>query len=146
MGVVHLLREHATDSSRVRQRPQQHVGGPAPGGVPPFEPVPLDLLTSRVVDLDGVAALHAAASLAVRAKSGEADLACKGGIALHIAETLHFVMKGRGPDVRIVGEARRQIVGERFERIGTRARTDAWCPRPVQIGADRLAVAVETRS
>jgi hypothetical protein len=45
--------------------------------MPAFEPVPLDLLAGRVVDLDRVAALHPRARLAVRAEPSEAYLAGK---------------------------------------------------------------------
>jgi len=75
----------------------------------------------------------------VRAKSGEANLTSEGGIALGISETLDLVMERGGPDVRIVGEARDEVVDERLERIRARSRPDSRCPRPVQIRPDRLS-------
>ena len=60
MGLIHRLGEHAADPARVRQRAQQHVGGAAPGCPAALEPVPLDLVTRRMFDLDGQASLDAA--------------------------------------------------------------------------------------
>ena len=47
----HLLAEHAPETARVRQRADQHERRLAPRGVMQLEPVPLDLLPGRVLDL-----------------------------------------------------------------------------------------------
>ena len=121
VGLVHLLGQHAADLARVRQRAQQHVGRRSPRSVAALEPVPLDLLARRMVDLDGVAALDPGAGLAVRPEPGQAHLAGEGGVAQRIAEPPDLVIEGRGPDVRIVDEPRRQVLGERLERVGRRS-------------------------
>lgn len=47
----HLLAEHGAPAAGVRQRANQDVGRLAPGRVGQLEPVPLDLLPGRVIDL-----------------------------------------------------------------------------------------------
>ena len=91
-------------TARVGQGAEQHIGRPAPGGVAAFEPVPLDLLARRVVDLDGVAALHPVAGLAVGSEPCRPHLADEARVAERVSETLDLVIEGRGPDVRVVGE------------------------------------------
>ena len=45
--------------------------------------------------------------------------------------------------MRIVDEPRRQVLGERLERVGRRSGPDAGNARPVDVGPDRLAVPAE---
>ena len=125
MGLVHLLGQHAAHLARVRQRAQQHVGRRSPRSVAALEPVPLDLLAGRMVDLDGVAALDARAGFAVRPEPGQPHLADEARVAQRIAEPADLVIEGRGPDVRVVDEPRRQVLVERLERVGRRAGPDA---------------------
>ena len=120
VGLVHLLGQHAAHLGRVRQRAQQHVGRRAPRSVAPLEPVPLDLLTRWVLDLDGVAALDPRAGFAVRPEPGQPHLTDEGGIAQRITEAPHLVIEGRGPDVRVIDEPRNQVLGERLERVRRR--------------------------
>ena len=70
MGLVLGLGEDAPELARARQRAHQQMGVVAPGGLGQLDPVPLDLLARRVLDLDGGPALDAVARLAVRAQAG----------------------------------------------------------------------------
>jgi hypothetical protein len=58
MSLVHRLREHSAGATRVRKRPQEHIGRLSPRGLAPFEPVPLDLFAGGVIDLDRLAAFY----------------------------------------------------------------------------------------
>ena len=55
--------------------------------------------------------------LAVRAESGQADLADEARVAERVAEPADLVIEGRGPDVRVVDEPGRQVLDERLERV-----------------------------
>ncbi len=55
-------------------------------------------------------------------------LADEARVAQRIAEPPDLVIEGRGPDVRIVDEPRRQVLGERLERVGRRSGPDAGNP------------------
>ena len=58
MGLVHRLSKHSPGAPQMRQRVEQHVRRRLPRELYAARPVPLDLLSSGVVDLDGLAALH----------------------------------------------------------------------------------------
>ena len=140
VGLVHLFGQHAAHLARVRQRAQQHVGRRSPRRVAPLEPVPLDLLARRMIDLDGVASLDPRAGLAVRPESGQAHLAGKGWVAQGIAQPPDLVIESGRPHVRVVDEPGRQVREERLERVGRRLGPDAGDPLPVDVGPDGLSV------
>ena len=52
MAEGHLLAEHGPEAAGVRQRADQHERRLAPRGDRQLQPVPLDLLAGRVIDLD----------------------------------------------------------------------------------------------
>ena len=112
MGLVGGGTDDAAGAARARQRTEQHVGGPAPGGLTALEPVPLDLVAGRVLDLDGVPAGHARARLAVGPQADQADLASEGGIAAGVTELADLVEKRARPYVRVVDEPGRQVRDE----------------------------------
>ena len=87
--------------------------------------------------------LDAVTGLAVRPESGQPHLAGEARVAQRIAEPDDLVIEGRGPDVRVVDEPRRQVLGERLERVRRRSGPDAGDPLPVDVGPDRLAVPAE---
>jgi hypothetical protein len=93
-----------------------------------------------MVDLDGVAPLHAMAGLAVRAEPGQADLANEARIAERVAEPPDLVEERGGPDVRVVGEAGHEVVDERCQWVRPRSRSHTGLPPPSEIGTDRLSI------
>ena len=93
------------------------IGRAGEGGSAPLEPVPLDLVARRVEDLDGVSAHHAMTGLAVGSQASEADLTGERRVARLVAEAPDLVMEGGSPDVRVIGEAKRQVVAIGLEGI-----------------------------
>ena len=132
------------DPARVRQRAQQHVRGAAPRRPAPLEPVPLDLLARRVVDLDRVAALHPRARLAVRPQAAaggpgaRTSGSCAGSRARRPRRT---ATSPTDAGHRRTGPGCRPRTA-RADRAPTRG-PDTGLAVAVQIGADRLAVALE---
>ena len=79
----------------------------------------------------------------MRPEPGQPHLAHEARVAQRIAEPFHLVIEGRRPHVRIVDEPRRQVFGERLERVWRRLGPDSRDPLPVDVGPDRLAVSAE---
>src|SRR5450756_2524336 len=77
-----------------------------------------DLVARRMLDLDRGPAADAGATLAVRPQAVLADTPGERRIAAGIAERHDLVEERRQPEVRVVGEARREVRDERFERVG----------------------------
>ena len=109
----------------------------------PLEPVPLDLFASGMVDLDRLSTLYPRARLAVRAQAGQADLAGEAHIRAAVTEDDDLVVERRGPQVRVVGKARRDVGAVVGKSIRPRRATNTRSSFAGQIGADRLAVTVE---
>src|SRR5215211_2325009 len=118
MGLVRARGDHPTGPAGMGQCPQQHVADTAPRGAPPLEPVPLNLLTRWVGDLDRVPLTDTVTRLAVRTQSANAQLAHEARIAPPIAQRHHLVEQRRGPHMRIIDEAGLQVRDEPFQRIG----------------------------
>ncbi len=144
MGLVLGRRQGAAPATGVRERTDQQVRVLAP---PPvlrrvrqLEPVPLGLLTRRMLDRRVRPALRRRARLAVRPQTPGAELAGEGRIRPVVAEPGDLVEQGHRPQVRILGEACTDIVDERLERIGFGGLAFAGDPAAGQVGADGLAV------
>jgi len=120
MGLVHRLAQHLAGPPRVRQGAEQAIGRAAPRGPAALGPVPLNFLAARMLDLDGLAALHPRARLAVRAQAGGAQLPGEARICAGIPEREDLVVEGARPQVRIVSEPGLHVVGERHQRVGPR--------------------------
>jgi hypothetical protein len=142
VGLVGGLGQHAPDPSGVRQAAKQHVRGATPRRPAALEPVPLQLRTRWVVDLDRGPAAHPCARLAVWAQLVGAQLAGEAHIAQAVAEPAHLVVQGAGPDVRVVGEPSGQVVGERRQRVSHRAAPPGLA-LAIDIRADRLGITVK---
>jgi hypothetical protein len=124
----------------VRQRPDQHVRGPAPRRAGQIRPVPLQLLARRVVQLGGLAAGDAGARLAAGPQPVGAQRAGEARVAAPVAQRDHLLIQRGCPHVAVLTKARGHIVEVGGEHI--RRRTSAL-PRGAlagQIRADRLWV------
>src|SRR5450756_1943281 len=106
-------RDDTPDAARIRQGAEEDVRGAAPGRPAALEPVPLDLVARRVLDLDRGPAADTGATLAVRPEAVLADAPGERRIAAGIAERHDLVEERRQPEVRVVGEARREVRDER---------------------------------
>ena len=93
-----------------------------------------------MADLDGVAALHAPARLAVRSQAPQADLADKARVAEGVPEWDHLVIESACPDVTVVGEPKPDIVLDDGQRVGLLVAAHARLAFSVQIAPDGLAV------
>jgi hypothetical protein len=141
--LVEGLGQHTTRAGRVRQCSEQHVRGAAPRRSAPFEPVPLDLLARRVLDLDGVAALHAPACLAVRPQPTLADLAHEAGVAPLVTERGDLDEQRRRPKMWVIAEPGPDVALEVGQRVRHRGHPGARLTVAVQVRADRLAVTLQ---
>jgi hypothetical protein len=140
MRLVVGLGEPDPEPARMRQRADQHVGLRTPGRVVELEPVPLDLLTRRVLDIDMRPAVARRARLAVRAQLSIAQLAGEGLVAPAIAERCDLVEQRRRPHVLIVGEPLAHVRLEAIERVRLVVGAQAGLPFAGQVGPNRLAV------
>jgi hypothetical protein len=133
----HPLADHRAQAAREGQRADEDVGGLAPRRLGELQPVPLDLLAGLVDQLHGRAVPAGAARLAARAQPLSAQRAHERHIRTLESE-LGDLAKQHGPvDVRVVGQARDQVVAERLQT--TRRRL---ADRPVngEVLAHRLAI------
>jgi hypothetical protein len=93
MRLVGRLGQHAPDPPRGRQAAKQHLCGAAPRRPATLQPVPLQLRTWRLVDLDRGLAASPCARLAVWAQLVDAQLASEAHLAQAVAEPAHLVVQ-----------------------------------------------------
>src|SRR5262249_9956810 len=137
------LGEDRAHLARMRERPHQQVRFPAPGRLLELEPVPLDLLARRVLDLDRGPPLDPGAGLAARPEAAPADLADEGDVAARVAQRCDLVVERRAPQVRVLDQPLAHVRLEAGEVNGDRAAAHPRYPLPAQVGADRLPVTPE---
>src|SRR5690348_3795426 len=105
MRLVLRLRDHTARLAGVRQGPVEQVDLVIPGRTRQLHPVPLDLLTGLVDDLDrGPVTAPARARLATRPQPPTAHFTGEGDVALLVAERADLVVKRAGPDVRVLAQ------------------------------------------
>ncbi len=142
--LIHRRTQPAAPPARVRQRPHQQVGASAPppvrGRVGQIDPVPLGLLTGRVLDHRDRPPRRRSARLTRRAQATDAQLAGQRRIREPVAQLEQLVVERGGPQVRVLGQPRRAVDRERLERIRRRAGTKPGLTVAVEIGADGLTV------
>ncbi len=143
MGLVHRGGQHTTHPARVGQGAQQDVGRAAPGRPASLEPVPLDLLTRRMGDLDGQASGDPVTGLAVGPQAVGPHRTHEGRVAARVVERDDLVIEGGEPEMRVVAEAGSQVRHERLDGVGCAAASGSGLAFPADIGADGLAVALE---
>ena len=97
----------------------------------------------RMLDLDRQAAPDPLTRLAVGPQGMGPHAAHERGVAARVAERDDLVVEGREPEVRVVTEAGPQVRDERLDGIGRAATSDTRAAFAADIGADRLAVALE---
>ena len=127
----------------MRQRAEQHVGRPAPGGPAALEPVPLNLLAGRMLDLDGVPALHPRHASQC-GRSPRSRLAGEARVAERCSRAGPPRHRGRWP--RRGGSSTnrsRTYSSTTAQRVGDRRPAHPGLAFAVQIGPDGLAVATQ---
>lgn len=120
--------------------PSSTYAVPPPRRGPPLEPVPPDLLTRRMRDLDRLPAGHPRAGLAVRPQPGPPQLPGETDIRQPVAQRHHLIEQRVGPQVRIIGEPRRKVGRKRCQWVGLRGHPAAGLPFPGQVGRHSLMV------
>ncbi len=108
-----------------------------------LHPVPLHLLTRRVLDHRVVAAPAGLAGLAVRAQPVRAQPAGERRIRPVEPQPPGLVEQRGRPHVRVVPQPLAQVGGERPERVLTAARALPGDPAAGQVGAHGLAVTIK---
>ncbi len=141
--LVHPRGELGAEPARVREHPHQYVDLLPPGGVAKFQPVPLDLLTRRMLYLGGRLSLYPLAGAAVRAQRPIAQLADEGRVALRVAQLLGFVVERGSPEMGIVVKALAQVGFELLEAVLSGPATLTDLAFSLQMGPHRLAVAAQ---
>ena len=116
---------------------------PVPGRVRQLHPVPLHLLTRRVLDHRVVPAHRGLAGLAVRAQPVRAQPSGERWIGPVEPQPLRLVEQRGRPHMRVVTQPLRQVGRERVERVLTAARALPGDPAAGQVGADGLAVTIK---
>ena len=139
----HLLAQRAAEASRVRQRPDQREARLAPGHVlgRELQPVPLDLLARRVLDLDRhpiAAALPA--DLTWRPQLKPPQLAHQRRIGAIETGVDELTKQHRRLQVLVVREARLDVGAERLQAARRRRPADQRTARRGKVLAHRLAV------
>src|SRR5680860_1102416 len=114
-----------------------------PGPVGELQPVPLDLLAGRVVDLDRRSAPDPGACLAMRAKGAAAQLAGEDLVAALVAEGAKLVVERRRPQVGILAQALPDVRLERGEVVGHGGPALAGAAGAGQVGPDRAAITAQ---
>ena len=132
MGLIGRLGEPAPEPTRVRQRPDQHIGLVAPRRVGQLEPVPLDLLPSGVLDVHMGPAVRRLAGFAVRAQLPVPKLAGERLIRPVEPERGDFIEQRRRPHVRVIGEPLAHVGLEPIEWVLT-----STLPHPGSRSPDR---------
>ena len=94
-------------------------------------------------DFDRVPADHPRTGLAARAEPGHPHLAHEARVTQPVAELDDLVVERGAPDVRVVGEAGREVGDEALERVGLASPADAGLAFTAQVIPDRLAVPAE---
>lgn len=112
----------------------------APGTAPP---VPLGLLTGRVVDHRDRAALGRPARLAGRAQATHPQLTGHGRVGPGEPQVGHLVHQRGRPQVRVLGQPGGAVGHERLEQVRARAGSLPSDTVAVGVGADGLAVTAE---
>jgi len=146
VGLVLGLTQHAAPASGVGQRPDEQVRvlAPAPvrGRVGQLDPVPLGLLTGRVLDHRDRATLGRGARLARRTQPPGPKGAGHRRVRAVVAQLEQLVEQRRGPQVRVIPQPLPAVRSERLERVRAAARPDPGLATG-QIRPDRLTVPTE---
>jgi len=143
MGLVLGLGEHAAELSRARKRPEQQMGVVVPGGFGQLVPVPLDLGTRRVFDLDGGASFHPGTGLAVRPQLSGSEPPSEALVGELEPEGHGLVVKGRRPHVGVLAQTFTQVRHELIELVGLSAFALAGDMGAVQVVPDRSPVPIQ---
>lgn len=115
--LVVAVGEPGSEPARVRQRANEHVGLLTPRCIVELKPVPLDLLTRRVLDVDMRASVGRRARLAVRAQLPVAELTGEGLVAALVPECHQLVEQRGRPHVLIISQPLTHVRLEPIERI-----------------------------
>jgi len=110
------------------------------GVVVELEPVPLDLLARRVLDVHVRSPVRRRTCLAMRAQFPVAELAGERRIRPVIPQRHDLVEEDRGPHMLIINKPLTHVRLEPIERIRTGLLTHPGLAFAVQIGPHRLAV------
>ena len=140
MGLVIGVGEPASELARTRQGADEHERLGAPRGLDQLEPVPLDLLPGRVLDVHVGPPVRRRARLTVRPQLAVTDLAGEGLVAPLEPERDDLVEQHRGPHMRIVSQALAHVGLEPVEPVRLGLGPHPRLSFSVQVGPDRLAV------
>jgi hypothetical protein len=140
MTLIVGLGEPAATAIRMGQGADEHERLAAPRRVIELQPVPLDLLTRRVVDVHMSPPVRRGARFTMRAQLAVAQLAGERRIRLGVAERHHLGEQHRRPHVHVVAQPLTDIGLEPGEHVRPSLRPHARFPPARQVGADRLAV------